>query len=212
MIIRYITFLLLLSISTSLYAIETLHVVGMFPGKVVVAIDGNTHVIRQGSEKQGVRYIRSQGDDVVLKVNGVESVYKMGAPVSLNFQKRLVKKKTIYADNRGMFNTIGSINGYPIRFLVDTGATTIAMSSLQAKKLNIQYRLEGRQTTARTASGIAKAYLVKLKTVKVGDIAQLNVDGLVIDGAFPQQVLLGMSFLNRLKVEKIGDTMLLETR
>ncbi len=212
MIIRYITFLLLLSTSVSLYAIETLHVVGMFPGKVVVAIDGNTHVIRQGSEKQGVRYIRSQGDDVVLKVNGVESVYKMGAPVSLNFQKRLVKKKTIYADNRGMFNTIGSINGYPIRFLVDTGATTIAMSSHQAKKLNIQYRLEGRQTTARTASGIAKAYLVKLKTVKVGDIAQLNVDGLVIDGAFPQQVLLGMSFLNRLKVEKIGDTMLLETR
>lgn len=210
--IRYITFLLLLSISGSLYAIETLHVVGMFPGKVVVAIDGATHVIRQGSEKQGVRYVRSKGDDIVLKVNGVESVYKMGAPVSLSFKKRLVKKKTIYADDRGMFNTIGSINGYPIRFLVDTGATTIAMSSYQAKKLNIQYRLEGRQTTARTASGIAKAYLVKLKTVKVGDIGQLNVDGLVIDGAYPKQVLLGMSFLNRLKVEKIGDSMLLETR
>jgi len=193
-------------------AIESLHVVGLFPGKVVVSIDNQQVVIRQGQSKQGVKFVRLKGDDVVLEINGKQAVYKMGTAVSTNFQKFETKKKTIYADRRGMFNTIGSINSHPIRFLIDTGATTVAMSSVQAKKLNIQYRINGKETTARTASGIAKAYLIKLKKVKVGEISQSNVTGLVIVGAYPKQVLLGMSFLNRLKVEKTGDAMTLESR
>lgn len=212
MINKCILWVLLVFFSVPLHAIETIHVVGLFPGKVVVTIDGSTQVIKLGVEKKGVKFIKLQGDSVILEVDGVQSFYKMGAPVSLSFQSRTVSKKMIYADNRGMFKTVGSINGHPIGFLVDTGATTVAMSSVQAKKLNINYRIDGRKTTARTASGIVKAYLVKLKTVKVGEISQLNVDALVIDGAYPQQALLGMSFLNRLKVEKIGNSMVLETR
>ena len=212
MFIKYLLCLFLIFSYSASYAIDTLNVVGLFPGKVVVSIDNKQYVIRQGSEKQGVKYIKLQGENVVLEVNGKQSVYKMGSPVSLNFHKAEVKRKTLFADSYGMFRTIGSINGHPIPFLVDTGATTIAMSSDQAKKLNIRYRLDGRQTTTRTASGIAKAYLVKLKSVKVGEISQLNVDGLVIVGPYPREVLLGMSFLNRLKVEKIGDSMMLESR
>ena len=212
MLMRYtLSFLLLIS-STAINAIETLHVVGLFPGKVVVSIDNQQYVIRQGSEKQGVKYIKLKGDDVVLEVNGVQSVYKMGSAVSLSFQEFKTKKKTIYANKRGMFYTVGSINSHPIRLLIDTGATTVAMSSEQAKKLNIQYRLDGKETTARTASGIAKAYIVKLKKVKIGEISQSNVRGLVIVGSYPRQVLLGMSFMNRLKVEKNGDAMTLESR
>jgi len=203
---------ILLSKLSISHAIETLHVVGLFPGKVVVSIDNQQVVIRQGQVKQGVKFIKLKGDDVVLEINGKQSVYKMGTAVSMNFQKFETKKKTIYADRRGMFKTIGSINSHPIRFLIDTGATTVAMSSVQAKKLNIQYRLNGKETTARTASGIAKAYLVKLNKVKVGEISQSNVTGLVIVGAYPKQALLGMSFLNRLKVEKTGDAMTLESR
>ncbi|MDH5423914.1 MAG: TIGR02281 family clan AA aspartic protease [Gammaproteobacteria bacterium] len=204
--------LLMFFVTAPAQAIESLHVVGLFPGKVVVTIDNQHYVIRQGDEKEGVRYIQPQGDDVVLEVGGVRAVYKMGASVSLTFQVPVVKRKVIYADNRGMFHTIGSINSQTIRFLVDTGATTIAMSADQARKLNIQYRLDGKETTARTASGVAKAYLVKLKTVQLGEITQSNVDGLVIVGSYPKQVLLGMSFLNQLKVEKTGDSMVLESR
>ncbi|MCK4709399.1 MAG: TIGR02281 family clan AA aspartic protease [Gammaproteobacteria bacterium] len=204
--------LLFFFLTLSAHAAETVHVVGLFPGKVVLMIDGQQVIVKQGNEKQGVKYIKPAGDNVVLEINGKQSNYKMGSSVSLNFIKPDVTRKTIYADDRGMFNTTGSINGHTIQFLVDTGATTIAMSSIEAKRLNIRYRLEGKETTARTASGIARAYLVKLKSVKIGTIEQRNVQGLVIAGAFPQQVLLGMSFLNRLKVEKTGNVMMLESR
>lgn len=212
MIINKNIFLLLLFVNTAAYAVDSLHVVGLFPGKVVLMIDGKQAIIKQGAESEGVRYIKSSGEDVILELNGVQKVYKMGTAVSTSFTAPDVKRKTIYANNRGMFLSVGSINGQAIRFLVDTGATTVAMSSIQAKKLNIKYRLDGKETTARTASGIAKAYRVNLKSVKVGDIQQNNVVGLVIDGAFPKEILLGMSFLNRLKVEKTGGVMTLESR
>ena len=208
---RYLVFLFLF-VSTAVYAVDSLHVVGLFPGKVVLMIDGKQTIIRQGAESEGVRYIKPAGEDVVLEIDGEQKIYKMGTAVSINFAVPKVKRKTIYANQRGMFLSIGSINGQAIRFLVDTGATTVAMSSVQAKKLNINYRLDGKPTTARTASGIAKAYQVNLNSVKVGEIEQKNVVGLVIDGAFPKEILLGMSFLNRLKVEKTGGAMTLESR
>lgn len=212
MLFKWRLIFLLLFVSPAIYAVESLHVVGLFPGKVVLMIDGKQTIIQQGTELEGVRYIKPVGEDVVLEIDGKQKTYKMGMAVSTNFIAPEVKRKTIYANQRGMFLSVGSINGQAIRFLVDTGATTIAMSSVQAKKLNIKYRLDGKQTTARTASGIAKAYRVNLKSVKVGGILQKNVVGLVIDGAFPKEILLGMSFLNRLKVEKTGNVMTLESR
>jgi len=204
--------LLFVLFSSTVFAADSVHVVGLFPGKVVLTIDGKQAIVKQGSTKEGVKYIKPDGDDVILEINGRQKKYKMGSSVSLNFVKPDVTQKTIYADHRGMFNTTGSINGQTIQFLVDTGATTVAMSSIEAKRLHIPYRLEGKETTARTASGVAKAFLVRLKSVKVGTIEQKNVMGIVIAGAYPKQVLLGMSFLNRLKVEKSGNVMMLESR
>lgn len=209
---RYWSLLFLIVASFSVVAAESVQVVGLFPGKVVLVIDGQQVIVKQGQSVQGVRYIKPMANDVMLEINGERSNYKMGMAVSLDFKESAFKSKTLYADNRGMFQTIGSINGHAIHFLVDTGATTVAMSSVQAKKLNIQYRLNGRVTTTQTASGVAKAYLIKLKSVKVGEISQSNVLAAVIEGAFPTEVLLGMSFLNKLKVEKTGNAMVLKTR
>ncbi|MDH5518818.1 MAG: TIGR02281 family clan AA aspartic protease [Gammaproteobacteria bacterium] len=205
-------FLLLMFFGQNLFAAESVQVVGMFPGKVVLLIDGQQYIIKQGQSAQGVSYIRPVANDVMLEINGERSNYKMGMAVSLDFKKSATQSKTIYADSRGMFQTTGTINGRAVRFLVDTGATAVAMSSEQAKKLNIRYRLTGKPTTTQTASGVAQAYVVKLKSVKVGDISQSDVLAVVIEGAYPTDALLGMSFLKQLKVEKSGNTMLLQTR
>jgi len=204
--------LIILVCSLSVNAIESINVVGMFPGKVVVQIDGEHKILKQGVLTNGVKYIKADGDNILLEVDGVSKSFKLGSNVSTNFAAPKVIRKSIHADRRGMFYTAGSINGHVINFLVDTGATTVAMSAVQAKKLNIRYRLEGKETVASTASGTAKAYRVNLKIVKVGAIMQRNVAGIVIDGAYPRNVLLGMSFLNRLKVEKKGELMVLEAR
>ncbi len=111
-----------------------------------------------------------------------------------------------------MYTTVGSINGMPVNFLIDTGASAVAMSAAEAKRLGVNYKLEGERIQVRTASGISAAYRVQLDTVKVGDILQRNVNAFVIEGNAPQMVLLGMSYLGRLKIRNEGSVMHLEQK
>ena len=121
-------------------------------------------------------------------------------------------QEKLYANERGMFLTVGSINGQSVRFLVDTGATSVAMNKAQAKKLGVRYRIEGEPATASTASGFVRSYRVHLKSVTMGKIRRTNVEAMVIDGNHPGPILLGMSFLRGLKIDKSGDTLLLQQR
>ena len=138
--------------------------------------------------------------------------YSLGSSINMNYTKSESVKEQIMANNRGMFLTYGSINGQTVKFLVDTGATSVAMSSVEAKRLGIAYRLYGELSRVNTASGVAKAWAVKLKSVKVGKIKQKNVRAMVIDGSHPTEVLLGMSFMDRLKVNKEGNKLVLEQK
>lgn len=208
-----LSIVLLTGYLSTAYAVEQVKLVGLFGNKAVLEIDGAQHILKKGqASPEGVTFIEADGETAVLEVNGQRARYKMGGAISLQFNEPTTTRKQIYADHRGMFHTVGSINGYTVNFLVDTGATTIAMNANQARRLGLDFRLQGELTQAQTASGVARAYYLKLDTVKVGDISQRNVDALVIDGTHPREVLLGMSFLNRLKVEKQGNVLHLEHR
>ena len=110
----------------------------------------------------------------------------------------------IWPDAYGMYNTIGNINSYPVTFLVDTGATLIAMNKNEARRLGLDYLVIGTPSQASTASGIVNTYHIKLEKVRVGDITLTDVDATVVDGDFPIDVLLGNSFLNRLDMRRDG--------
>jgi aspartyl protease family protein len=97
-----------------------------------------------------------------------------------------------------------------VRFLVDTGATTIALPAADAKRLGINY-LKGDQGLVQTANGSASAYRVKLDTVRLGDITLNGVDAVVLEGGLTTP-LLGMSFLNRTEMKRDGETMVLTKR
>ncbi|MDH5711451.1 MAG: TIGR02281 family clan AA aspartic protease, partial [Gammaproteobacteria bacterium] len=118
----------------------------------------------------------------------------------------------VFADDRGMFMSVGSINGQTVQFLVDTGATSIAMNATQAKRLGVRYELDGEKSTASTASGFVTAYRVRLKSVSLGKIRKRNIEAMVIDGQHPGPILLGMTFLGGLQVEKTGNTLTLKSR
>jgi aspartyl protease family protein len=111
-----------------------------------------------------------------------------------------------------MYAVLGSINGYPVDFIVDTGATLVSMSGREAKRLGIDYRVIGTPGHSSTATGIAKIYLVNLDRIKVGDIVLRNVQGAVHDGDFPPATLLGMSFLGRLNMHQDGQVLELKQK
>jgi len=188
-------------------AIAQIEVQALMPGMVVLMIDGSRATLKTGDKSQGVKLISSTTKTAVLEINGEKKNYQLGTAISTNFTPRELITERVVFDDHGMFRSYGSINGQSVSFLIDTGATTVAMSAKEARKLGIQYRIEGTPTTARTASGIAEAWSVQLKSVRLGKLLEHNVRGLVIDGNHPSQVLLGMTFLNRMKVEKEGNIM-----
>jgi len=127
------------------------------------------------------------------------------------FQSAARESVTLFADTNGFFHAEGSINGASVTFLVDTGANTIAMNSATAKRAGINYT-KGRPGSARTASGYARIYGIKLDTVKVGEIVLRNVEAGVIDGPQPETPLLGMSFLSAFDMKREGNKMELTRR
>jgi len=196
-----------LSFSQQVKAVEKIEVQALMPGMVVLLIDGNRTTLKTGGHSQGVKLISSTTQTAVLEVDGEKKNYQMGTTVSTSFRAREVITERVIIDNYGMFRSFGSINGHSVKFLVDTGASTVAMSAKDARSLGIQYQLEGIPTQASTASGLAKAWTIQLKTVSLGKLLEHNVRGMVVDGDYPRQILLGMTFLNRMKVEKEGNTM-----
>jgi aspartyl protease family protein len=107
--------------------------------------------------------------------------------------------------------TSGQVNGIPVRFAVDTGATFVTFPASEARRLGLDY-VNGQKMLMNTANGSALAYRIKLDTVRVGDITMNGVDAVVIEGASLSVVLLGMSFLNRVDIKREGEIMTLTKR
>jgi len=210
-LILNIVFLFFISIAAN--AAIDIEVQGLFSGKAVVLINGQRHILSVGkTSPEGVKMIAADSRGAVLEVKGQKKSYLLGHRVSTTFAKKEKKRVQIVANDRGMFLSHGSINGQSVHFLVDTGATTVALSEHQAKRLGILYRMNGIESQASTASGLAKAWKINLKSVSLGSIKQKNVKAVVVEGDYPRRVLLGMSFLDKLHVKTVANKMMLEQR
>lgn len=106
---------------------------------------------------------------------------------------------SIGGDANGHFQVKARVDGYPVEFMVDTGATTVALTTSDAQRLGIRPASRDFTVRVNTANGIAHAAQVNLATVEVGDVTVRDVRALVApDGALSQS-LLGMSFLSKLR-------------
>jgi aspartyl protease family protein len=190
---------------------------GIVGSKALLVIDGGKpRWLAVGeSTPEGVKLVSVAGDTAVFELGGKRQTLKMGQ------SERLIAGSTaagagsqsvsLTADGGGHFVTTGQINGRSVRFLVDTGATFIALGASEAKRLGINY-LQGQKGAVSTANGVVPIYKVKLDEVRVGDVTLNNVDGSVLaDDSLPI-VLLGMSFLNRMEMKRDGATMVLRKR
>lgn len=180
---------------------------GILGKKALLMVDGERLILSVGqAEKSGVRVLRIEADLVEVSIDGKRRELRLGDShtVTSPYKERKSVEATVFRDKRGMYSTIGSINGLPVNFLVDTGASTVAMNKQHAKRLAIDFRVIGQPTMVGTASGVTKAYRVTLDKVSVGGITLRNVAAVVMDGNFPVQILLGMTFLGQLEILREG--------
>jgi aspartyl protease family protein len=177
----------------------------LLPDRVMLYIDGQSRLLQQGeTSPEGVTLIRSDSESALLEVGGEQYIYRLGQVLS-NVAPAPVEQRTlrIVQDSDGSYRTPGWINGYPVNLLVDTGASLIAFNSQEAERLGVDYR-QAPKAQAETAGGLVVAYEVRLDSVKAGDLELSNIPAMVLEGAYPSEVLLGMSFLRGLEMEHLG--------
>ena len=177
----------------------------------VLALDGGEpKTVKVGQKWSGITVIAVGRGQATVEVDGKQRVLQIGQHYRAAAAVSDRQSVTLSADSRGHFMAEGSVNGQPIRFLVDTGATLIALPAADARRLGIDY-LKGARGTVHTAAGPAPAYRVKLDVVKLGDIQLNGVEGMVIEQGL-EMALLGMSFLNRVEMKREGQLMMLIRR
>ena len=112
----------------------------------------------------------------------------------------------LVGNGQGHFVASGQINGQPVDFMLDTGATDVAIPTRLAERLGLE---KGSPVTLSTANGRSEGYRTRLDRVQLGDIVLRDVRALVAPGLDGEQVLLGMSALKQLEFTQRGGTLLL---
>ena len=187
-------------------------VVGVFPNKAVVQIDGGAVRTLSVGQKtaEGMILVAVERDAATFDIEGRRVRIAMGQARGAAIPSSGASV-VVSADARGHFVTDGQINGLPVRFLVDTGASLVSIPSSEANRLALNYR-SGQLAMMNTANGPAPAYRIRLDTVRVGDVSINGVDALVMEGSGMSFALLGMSFLNRMQMKQEGNVMTLTKR
>ena len=177
----------------------------------MIAIDGGEpRTIKLGQTRFGITVVAIERERATIELDGKTRVLALGQhyrSTSVSVERQMV---TLAADSRGHFLSEGSINGGAVRFVIDTGATVVALPAADAQRLGIDYR-KGLRAQTKTANGVVAAYRVQLDRVKVGAIELTSVEGIVIEEGL-DIALLGMSFLSRVDMKHDGQTMTLMRR
>ena len=186
---------------------------GVMGQRALLVIDGQTQVLAVGASARGVKLLELRGDEARIERDGKSTLLRVGAaPVSMGAPASSGGGSEIVmtAGAGGHFVTEGSINGRAVRFMVDTGATMIAMGQAEADRLGINWKA-GERGMASTANGLIPTFRVNLAAVRIGDVVVHNVDASVSPTSMPY-TLLGNSFLTRFSMRRDNDVMRLELR
>lgn len=188
--------------------------VGLFKDKAVLDINGARRVLKAGARSpEGVLLVKSTSESATIEIDGERIDLRLDGKIVGHYARGIAAKSLqLYPDPAGHYQVDGMINGNNIRFLIDTGATSVSINQATAKRIGLLYRVDGNPTRVETAAGIVAAYRVQFDEVKIRSITVKRVDGLVLDGEFPRMALLGQSFLNRLDMQRNGDMLELRER
>ena len=186
---------------------------GSMGNKALLVINGTPRMVLVGATQHGVKVVSIGANDAVIEFEGRRMSLQMGgSPASLGGAVSDGNGSAIVltAVSGGHFITGGSINGKAVQFLVDTGATTVAMGQSDAERIGLDYK-NGRRGMAQTANGGVPTRGVILSVVRIGDVQVYNVEAVVLPVQM-DAILLGNSFLTRFQMKRENDRLTLELR
>lgn len=193
---------------------QSVAMTGSMGSKALLVVNGGApKALAAGETHQGVKVLSVGAEQVTVEVGGKRQTVALGgAPVSIGGSGGGATGTQIVltAGSGGHFTALGSINGRSIPFLVDTGATSVALSAEDARRLGIDFS-KGQRITGSTANGTITAYRVKLNSVRIQDVEVFDVDAAVVPQGMPH-VLLGNSFLSRFQIKQENDKLTLTRR
>jgi aspartyl protease family protein len=203
---------LLLGVTAAGAARANVSLIGVVEGKAaVLAIDGGEpKLVKVGRTWKGIRVISVDKQHALIEVDGAQRRLTLGQHYRSGASTSDREQVVLAADPRGHFFVDGIVNGGSVRFILDTGATVVALPGGDANRLGINYH-KGRPGMVDTANGPARAWQILLDTVKVGNIELHNVDAVVVESGL-EVALLGMTFLNRVEMKRDGARMTLIRR
>lgn len=182
-----------------------IQVVGLFAGQAVLEVNGQQHMLKIGqSTDEGITLIAANSNEAVLEINGRQQTFPLGNRISSEFSAAPAQASVSLWPTNGMYLTPGTVNGYSVDFLVDTGASAIAFNAATARRLGLEF-YRGERVGIRTASGQEVGYRITLDVVQLNEIKLYNVAAVVLDGPEPSTALLGMSFLGQLDMQRNGE-------
>jgi aspartyl protease family protein len=181
--------------------------------KALLMIDGAPHTLAVGAMVKGVKLRRVTAGAAEVEIAGKPMTVTMGgAPASVGGGAGSSggREIAISAGPGGHFIASGSINGKAVQLMVDTGATSVAMSRSEAERIGVDWK-SGQRSLSQTAGGVVSTHLVSLSSVRIGDVEVFNVPAAVIPAEMPF-ILLGNSFLGRFSMRRDSDVLRLERR
>ena len=184
---------------------------GVLGSKALLVVDaGAPRAVGPGDEFQGVKVISVAKDEATVEINGARRTLRLGeAPVSVG-SRTGGRRVVLTADGRGHFINSGAINGRAMQYMVDTGASTVAIGRTDAERMGLNYQA-GQPVRMSTANGVAQGWRLKLDSVRIGDVEVYGVEAIVTPQPMPY-VLLGNSFLTEFQMTRTNDQMVLEKR
>jgi len=197
---------------------KSVSVIALFDGRAMIVVDDSkAKIVRAGSSHRGVKLISSNTDEAIVEVDGLrqsltlDGTAVLSQPLGDKPASSYASSVTIFENAQGFFEHPGQVNGKGLKFLIDTGANLVVLSSNQADRAGIEYR-DGDKLFASTASGTAPMFMITLDEVSLGGIVLKNIETGVIIGDFPQKPLLGMTFLSKVDMTRVGNKMVLKRR
>lgn len=185
--------------------------IAVMGNKGIFSINGQRKTLSPGQSVDGLRVQSISSDAATILIDGSSKTLLLGqgyVSTASSGSGSGGNTLTLSPDASGHYWTTFSINGRSVRGLVDTGATTLAMSASLAAQLGLNTK-GGRTGRAQTANGVVSMAIIKVPELRLGDVPLYDVTVAVAEGNALDTPLIGMSVLNRFHIKSDNGMMLL---